>query len=100
MGNFTKRKTLIGSALMFSLLGVMNMSAAFAEQKHDQHKQSSASSQNPGKKPASQTQGTSNSKMNHDDMDHGSMDHGEMEHGKMDHDPKATDTEVDSHHDH
>jgi uncharacterized protein involved in copper resistance len=95
MGNFTKRKTLIGSALMFSLLGVMNMSAAFAE-----HKQSSASSQNPGNKPASQTQGTSNSKMNHDDMDHGSMDHGEMEHGKMDHDPKATDTEVDSHHDH
>ena len=100
MGNFTKRKTLIGSALMFSLLGVMNISAAFAEQTHDQHKQPSASSQNSGNKPASQTQGTSNSKMNHDDMDHGSMDHGEMEHGKMDHDPKATDTEVDSHHDH
>ena len=59
MGNSMKRKTLIGSALMFSLLGVMNMSAAFAEQKHDQHKQSSASSQNQGNKPASQTQGTS-----------------------------------------
>ena len=31
MGNFMKRKTLIGSALMFSLLGVMNISAAFAD---------------------------------------------------------------------
>jgi len=100
MGNFMKRKTLIGSALMFSLLGVMNISAAFAEQTHDQHKQPSASSQNPGNKPASQTQGSSNSEMDHGDMGHGSMDHGEMDHGKMDHDPKATGTEVDSHNDH
>jgi len=100
MGNFMKRKTLIGSALMFSLLGVMNMSAAFAEQKHDQHKQSSASSQNTDNKPTSQTPDTSNSEMNHGDMDHRSMGHGEMDHGKMDHDPKATGTEVDSHHDH
>jgi uncharacterized protein involved in copper resistance len=38
--------------------------------------------------------------MDHGDMGHGSMDHGEMDHGKMDHDPKATGTEVDSHHDH
>ncbi|WP_313482892.1 hypothetical protein [Stutzerimonas kunmingensis] len=95
-----KRKTLIGSALMFSLLGVMNISAAFAEQTHDQYKQPSASSQNSGNKPASQTQGSSNSEMDHGDMGHGSMDHGEMDHGKMDHDPKATGTEVDSHHDH
>ena len=100
MGNFMKRKTLIGSAFIFSLLGVMNMSAAFADQKHDQHKQSSASSQNPGNKPASQAPDTSNSEMNHGDMDHGSMDHGEMDNGKMGHDPKATGTEVDSHHDH
>ena len=100
MGNFMKRKTLIGSALMFSLLGVMNISAAFAEQTPDQHKQPSASSQNSGNKPASQTQGSSNSEMDHGDMGHGSMDHGEMDHGKMDHDPKATGTEVDSHPDH
>jgi hypothetical protein len=38
--------------------------------------------------------------MDHGDMGHGSMDHGEMDHGKMDRDPKATGTEVDSHHDH
>ena len=100
MGNFMKRKTLIGSAFIFSLLGVMSMSAAFADQKHDQHKQSSASSQTPVNKPASQAPETSNSEMNHGDMDHGSMDHGEMDHGKMGHDPKATGTEVDSHHDH
>ena len=48
----------------------------------------------------SQAPETSDSEMNHGDMDHGSMDHGEMDHGKMDHDPKATGTEVDSHHDH
>jgi uncharacterized protein involved in copper resistance len=100
MGNFMKRKTLIGSAFIFSLLGIMNMSAAFADQKHDQHKQSSASSQNPVNKPASQAPETSDSEMNHGDMDHGSMDHGDMDHGKMGHDPKATGAKVDSHHDH
>jgi uncharacterized protein involved in copper resistance len=100
MGNFMKRKPLIGSAFIFSLLGIMNMSAAFADQKHDQHKQSSASSQNPVNKPASQAPETSDSEMNHGDMDHGSMDHGDMDHGKMGHDPKATGAKVDSHHDH
>jgi hypothetical protein len=38
--------------------------------------------------------------MNHGDMDHGAMDQGDMGHAKMGHDPKATGTEVDSHHDH
>lgn len=100
MGNSMKRKTLIGSAFMFSLLGVMNMSAAFAEQKDDQRNQSSTLSQNADSKPAPQSPDTSNSEMNHGDMEHGSMDHGGMGHGKMNHDSKATGTEVGSHHDH
>jgi uncharacterized protein involved in copper resistance len=85
---------------MFSLLGIMNMSAAFAEQKHDQHKQSLTSSQNQDSKPASQPPDTSNSKMNQGDMDHGSMDHGEMDHGKMNHESQDSGAKVDSHHDH
>jgi uncharacterized protein involved in copper resistance len=95
-----KRKTLIGGALMFGLLSALQTSAAFAGDDHDQHKQSSSFSQNSDSKPASQSQETSSSQMSHGDMGHGSMDHGEMDHGKMDHDPKATGTEVDSHHDH
>tara|TARA_Y100000815_G_C13336684_1_gene498115 strand:+ start:1627 stop:1932 length:306 start_codon:yes stop_codon:yes gene_type:complete len=100
-----KRKTFIGGALVLGLLGAMQTSVAFAAGNHDEHKQPPASSQGVDSKPTPKPQQPSSSPMNHGNMDHGSMNHESMDHSGMNHDKmnpasKATDTEVDSKHDH
>lgn len=99
MSTFMKRKTLVGSAAMFSLLAALHAPVSLAGEGHGEHEQHAAeapaSAAAPGKNSAQTTEKAASQQMDHGDMNHDGMDHENMM-DKQD----GSEAEAGSNHDH
>ncbi len=81
MSTYLYRKSLIGCALVFGLLGGMPVALAGESGGDHSHPTPASSTDKP--------EPTQKSKANDSSMDHGSMDHSKMSDESMDHDQKT-----------
>ncbi|HEN8706416.1 TPA: hypothetical protein U8209_002892 [Pseudomonas putida] len=104
MSTFMKRKALVGSAVMFSLLAALHAPASWAGEGHGEHEQHAAESAAP-KATSGKAADQSKDKAAGQQMDHGTMDHEGMNHDGMKHENMmdkhgGTEAEAGSNHDH
>jgi uncharacterized protein involved in copper resistance len=105
MSTFMKRKALVGSAAMLSLLAALHVPLSLAGGGHSEYEQHAAeapASEAASEKNAAQAKGKAATSQQ---MDHGTMNHGDMSHGSMDHENMmdkhgGIEAEAGSHHDH
>ena len=99
MSTFMKRKALVGSATLLSLLAALQAPVLLAGEGHSEHEQHATEKQAPksvpDKKAAQAKERAASQQMDHGDMNHGGMDHESMmdKHG-------GTEAEAGSNHDH
>ncbi|WP_296217315.1 hypothetical protein [Pseudomonas sp. UBA2684] len=99
MSTFMKRKALVGSAAMLSLLAALHAPVSLAGEGHSEHEQHAAETQAPKSAPdknaAQAKEKAASQQMGHGDMNHNGMDHESMmdKHG-------GTKAEAGSNHDH
>ena len=99
MSTFMKRKALVGSATVLSLLATLHAPVSLAGEGHSEHEQHATETQAPksapDKKAAQAKEKAASQQMDHGDMNHGGMDHENMmdKHG-------GTEVEAGSNHEH
>ncbi|MHC8351686.1 hypothetical protein ACYZT7_20855 [Pseudomonas sp. RT4P38] len=86
MSTYLNRKSLIGCALAFGLLG--GVPFALAGESSGEHSHPAPASSTDKPEPTQKSK-ANESKTDHGSMDHGSMDHSKMSNESMDHDKKT-----------
>ena len=105
MSTLMKRKALVSSAAMLSLLAALYVPLSLAGAGHSEHEQHAAevpASEAAGERNAAQAKESAPASQQ---MDHGSMNHGDLTQGGMDHENMmdkhgGTEAEAGSNHDH
>lgn len=99
MSTFMKRKALVGSAVMLSLVAVLYVPLSLAgadHSEHEQHATQAPASEAASEKNAAHAKGKAASQQ----MDHGQMNHGGMGHENMMDKHGGSEAEAGSNHDH
>jgi|SRR3990167_4043714 len=99
MSTFMKRKALVGSATVLSLLAALYVPVLLAGEGHSGHEQHATETQAPESAP-NKNAAQAKEKAASQQMDHGDMNHDGMDHENMMDKHGGTEAEAGSNHDH
>jgi uncharacterized protein involved in copper resistance len=105
MSTFMKRKALVSSAAMLSLLAALYVPLSLAGAGHSEHEQHATQAPTPEAASEKNAAHAKEKAAASQQMDHGSMNHGDMTQGGMDHENMmdkhgGSEAEAGSNHDH